>query len=149
MIHSVSKEEGYIEMKEYFISPVPFIGPLVFPTFILGALGVGSITTGVAVKVIGGVVCILILVCLYTWAIYQVRSPAVKIFGDTVEVRGLSGRRHRVDDVRNYFLVLSSTWIGFRRKGQQDVMIGKSRFSKKTWLQLEDELRKLPVAGTL
>lgn len=132
-------------MKEYFISPVPFIGAFVFPTFILGVLGVASISTGDAAKVIAGTVCILVLAGAYAWAIYQVRVPAVKISGDFVEVRSIFRGRHQVQ-VRDSWLVISSTWISFRREGQQDVMIDKGRFSKSTWHQLEDELRKLPVA---
>ncbi len=136
-------------MKDYFKNPAPFIVTGIFPTFLLGTLGIGLISTGQLDKLAGGAVCLFMLALFLWWAISQAKTPAVRIHDDVIEIRDLLGGVRRVDDVRTYQLVVSNQWIGFRRAGQQDVMIDKGRFSKKTWRELEDHLRKLPVAGVI
>lgn len=136
-------------MKEYFVNPAHFIVQSVFMTLVLGALAFGSISTGDPEKIVIGIICFLVLVGIYGWALSQVKRPAIRIEGDSVTVRGVWGRVQKVEDVREWHLVVSNTWIGFRRAGQQDVIIDRGRFSRRMWFDLEARLRALPVAGVI
>ena len=134
-------------MKNYFVNPVPFIVQSVFMTFIFGVLGFGSLSTGAAEKSLAGMACLLILAMFYWWAVFQVKTPAVRIEGNSVTVRGIYGRTRKIDDVKSCHLVVSNTWVGLRRAGHQDVIIDSGRFSRVTWHNLLEQLRKLPMGG--
>lgn len=136
-------------MKTYFPSLLQFIVPLFFGTLILGGIGIVLVVASQirAGAVIGGIVCLAIVACFYWFALWSISKPAVQIMDTRVEVRDVFGRLHRFNDVHDYELVLNNTWIGFRQKGAQDVMIDKARFSKKTWLELVNHLRQLPFVG--
>lgn len=134
-------------MKSYFQSPLPYLGYLLFPTLILGSLGAGLFTSPKGGSIPGGLFVFAVLVALYGFAFDQLRKPMITIDDKRIEVRGYFGKLRRVEDARDYGLVLAGRWIGFRRKGQQDIMIGKARFSKKIWAGLESDLKNLPFAG--
>lgn len=136
-------------MQTYCRSPLPFIVPLVFGTLTLGGIGIALVAAKPVrfETVIGGVICLAILACFYWFAVWSISKPAVQIIDNRLEVRGVLGRLYRIKDVNDFELVVSDTWIGFRRKGTQDIMLNKAQFSKRTWLALENHLRQLPFSG--
>lgn len=134
-------------MKEYFQSPMPYLPGLLFGTFIFGAMGITFITATEPLKVVFGFICLSILGGFY-WLVYVlVRHATVRIAGESIQVRGLMGRLHYIQNVREYSLVLSNDWIGFRRPGSGDIMLEQRRFPKEAWSKLEQELRQLPFAS--
>ena len=134
-------------MKEYFQSPVPYVPALLFGAFIFGAMGIAFIPAAEPLKVVFGFICLGILGGFY-WLVYVlVRRATVRIVGESIWVRGLMGRLHYIQDVREYSLVLSKDWIGFRRPGSGDIMLEQRRFPKEAWSKLEQELRQLPFVS--
>jgi len=135
-------------MNVYFRSPVPFIAPLIFGTLMLGGMGIALVAVSPmsAGAVLGGIVCLAMLASIYWFTVWSVSNPAVQVIDDRLEVRGVFGHLYRIDPINEFELVLSNSWVGFRRKGDQDITIDKARFSKKTWLALESQLRQLPFA---
>lgn len=134
-------------MKTFFQSPIPYVGYLLLPTFILVTLGVGLFTNPKGGSIPGGLFLFAVLLALYGFAFDQLRKPMVTIDGNRIEVRGYFGKVRHVEDVRDYQLVLAGRWIGFRRKGEQDIMVGKAKFSKKNWADLKTNVKSLPFSG--
>lgn len=133
-------------MKTHFRSPIPFIVPVASGTLILGALGIGSIASARTETVITGILCFVILSSIYWFTISLVMKPAVIIDDKQLLVSRVFGRKYKIDEIEKYHLVIDRNWIGFRRSGAQDVILDRNRFSKKTWIALESDLRQLPFA---
>jgi len=135
-------------MKEYFVSKLWLLAMLIaqlLPLFFLGVMAYASIATGVGYKAIAGFLILALIAAMLWWLTLPAYTPAVRISDSRIEVRGFFGLR-TVEDVNTYTLVLASTWIGFRRKGRNDIIVDKGPFSKSTWESLRTHVQQLPFA---
>lgn len=113
-------------------------------TGMLGGLALAAFLSGDLTKAAIGFVPICMLACMYGWVWRQTRHPALQTDGRRVQVRGTLGRDYDIEDIGQYTLVLGSDWVGIRRKGDQDIMIDKNRFSRRDWEHVVTHLRTLP-----
>lgn len=136
-----------METKQYFQSPLRYVVPLVFATFMLGVIGIAGIAAAKPQAVTLGVITLLMLGACYSFIYILTKRPSLRIENNHIAVRGAMGRLYRIDDVREYSLVLASDWVGFRKKGQNDIILEQGRFPKKVWPEMLNELQKLPFAN--
>lgn len=75
------------------------------------------------------------------------RGAWLRISETRIETKRAFGGTAVVDDVRDYFLVISTDWVAFRRKGQQDIMVNEGTFDPNVWQELLNDLKALPFKG--
>ena len=80
---------------------------------------------------------------------FTTRGPWLRINHLRIETKRLTTGWAVVEDVRDYSLVISTDWIAFRRKGQQDVMINEGTFDPAVWKDLLTDLNGLPFKAIL
>ncbi|WP_461518073.1 hypothetical protein [Porticoccus sp.] len=134
-------------MKEFYQSPVTYTPSLLFATFMFGSMGIAAIATASPYMVVIGILFLGGLAGIYWFLFILVRRPTVRVAGHEIYVRGLMGRMHHIANVREYSLVVSKDWMGFRRADRGDIMLEQRRFPKRVWSDLEQELRRLPFAN--
>lgn len=139
-------------MKEYFanrLTLVLLVLPIQsIPVLMIGAVAYGSLRTGVGYKVITGLIVLALVGALLWWISFPLRKPLVRISDERIEVLNPLGALRTAENPRGYTLVLASDWVGFRRKGHNDIMVEKGRFySRKTWEAFVRDVQKLPFAA--
>jgi len=134
-------------MIEFYQSPVSYLPSVIFATVMFGSLGIAAMAAASPHMVVFGVLILSGLTGIYWFLFILVRRPTVRVAGHEIYVRGLLGRVHHIADVRDYSLVVSKDWMGFRRAGRGDIMLERHRFPKQVWSKLERELRRLPFAN--
>ena len=139
-------------MREYFVHRLWFVLvalPLQgLPILMIGVMAYASLRTGVDYKVVTGCLILALVAALLWWVSFPLRKPLVRISGERIEVINPFGAIRTVENPRDYTLVLANDWVGFRRKGHNDIMVEKGRFySKRTWESLVDDIQKLPFAA--
>lgn len=131
-------------MTTFHASPAQYMPALVMGTFVMGAFFFAAIFSGDLGKAVTALIPAAILAGMYWWVWRQTRHPTLQVDQSRLRFRGTLGRDYDIPDIAQYTLVVSTDWVGLRRKGQQDIMIDQNRFTRRTWNELVACLKGLP-----
>ncbi|PTU33124.1 hypothetical protein [Stenotrophobium rhamnosiphilum] len=79
----------------------------------------------------------------------RARGPHLSIQETEIQTKKFFGGKAVVEDVRNYSLVISTDWIAFRKKGQQDIIVNKAIFDAEVWEELLTDLKSMPFKAVI
>lgn len=114
--------------------------------FVAIILGVYAIKSSEPASIFFGLVLLgLLFILFYTGLMH----PALAIDGNKITIRASFGKKWNIENLLDYKLVLSTDFLAFRKKGQNDIMVDKDLFSNDEWKIMTDYLKSLSFEEVL
>src|SRR5688572_24659430 len=130
----------------YYSSIARFVPGLMLMTIVLSPLAMGGLRSGTSGGILFGLALVGTLGVFYGNVIRRRLQPLLLIEGNRIVIQ--RGKRQEIiQDAGDYELVLNKSWLGFRRCGAQDIMIGENELSAKSWTALVAHLSTLPFSN--
>ena len=135
-------------MKHYYASKKKLI-LVPIPSFILLSMAYVILTLDDVAKLLFST--IIFLTVMGTWYFFYRRLtlPILTIHNNQITITNLFLKETIFQDLNQLKLVLSNDFIAIREKNKQDVLISKDDISKNNWLNLVNELKKLPFKSQI
>lgn len=130
----------------FFPTPVQFIVPLSFASLVLGALAYGGWSSG---RFIASSLFFALIVALWVFAVWRVRTPSLQINENTLQVRNQLGQIRHTFSSDECELLMTADRIGFRCDDQQEFDLDRNAFSSATWQSMINKLRELPFRSLI
>lgn len=132
-------ELAYHRTGRRFVSAIIAVVP---PSILLAAAGYGR----------GGIegwstlILLIVLLGFFSrFALKRYRTPFLVLEDRGIYCETMFGKRYSIDP-RQYTLVVSNDWLGFRREGESDIAIGKHEFRAGEWDHAVEQLKSCPFA---
>ena len=78
----------------------------------------------------------------YWWKV--IHTPVLSLKNNIITTCNDFGKINVVKPIESYSLVISIDYLGFRKEGEQDIMVDKKYFNEYEWFELVETLKKLP-----
>ena len=78
----------------------------------------------------------------YWWKV--IHTPKLSLKNNIITICNDFGKIYIVNPIDKYSLVISNDYLGFREKGEQDIMVDRKYFKDYEWHDLIKTLKQLP-----